>query len=217
MGMRATPLVLFSLVLAGCEGRTAERAGDAALLGGLASRFAPAEPAGSERLPERFGFGRPATRAQIAALDIDVMPDGTGLPAGEGTAVQGAPIYAAKCASCHGPAGEGVPRLGDVLVGRPEAEQFRAPGERGNENQKTIGNYWPYATTLFDYIRRAMPFAQPGSLSDPEVYALTAYLLHLNGIVPMDAVMNAGTLPRVMMPALHRYVLDDRETSTEVR
>jgi S-disulfanyl-L-cysteine oxidoreductase SoxD len=217
MGMRATLLALFSLVLAGCEGRTAERPGDAAPLGGLASRFAPAEPASSERLPERYGFGRPATPARIAALDIDVMPDGTGLPAGEGTAAQGAPIYAAKCASCHGPAGEGVRGLGDMLVGRSEAEQFRAPGERGHEGLKTIGNYWPYATTLFDYIRRAMPFAQPGSLTDPEVYALTAYLLHLNQIVPMDAVMNARTLPAVRMPALHRYVPDDRETSTGVR
>lgn len=159
-------------------------------------------------LPERFGYGRAATAAEIAALDIDVAPDGTGLPPGQGTVAGGAAIYAAQCASCHGAVGEGTP-IGNRLVGR---EPIDSTGWN-----RTIGNYWPYATTVFDYTRRTMPFDRPGSLSDEEVYALTAYLLHLNEIIPADAVMDARTLPQVQMPARDRFVPDDREATTSVR
>jgi S-disulfanyl-L-cysteine oxidoreductase SoxD len=163
----------------------------------------------TEALPPRLGYGRAATAAEIAALDIAIAPDGAGLPPGAGTVAAGAAVYAAQCAACHGPHGEGVPQVGDRLVGR---EPIDSTGFN-----RTIGNYWPYSTTLFDYVRRAMPFDRPGSLSDEEVYAVTAYLLHLNDIVAADAVMDARTLPQVVMPARDRFVPDDRERSTTVR
>ena len=147
--------------------------------------------------PARFGIGRAATPEEIRALDIDVMPDGRGLPPGQGTVAEGAAIYAAKCASCHGRRG----RAGRS-IGSWEA--------RCRKRGKTIGNYWPYATTLFDYTARSMPFLQPGTLSSNEVYGLVAYLLSLNKIVPDNAVMDATSLPKVKMPARDRFVKDDR-------
>ncbi len=169
----------------------------------------------------RLGIGTPATRDQIAALDIDVRPDGTGLPAGSGTATAGAPIYAQKCAACHGANGEGG--AAEVLVGAepkatapfgPEYERWRA----GRPDVPfTIGNYWPYATTVFDYVRRAMPANAPGSLTADETYSLTAWLLAKNQIIAESDVMNADTLPRVRMPARSRFVPDDRKGGPEVR
>src|SRR5690606_26857041 len=135
------------------------------------------------------------------------MPDGRGLPPGRGTPVQGAEVYTARCAICHGAQGEGTP-LGMALVGRNPGDSFRFESPDGADRPKTIGNYWPYATTLFDYIRRAMPFDRPGSLSDEEVYAVSAYLLYRNEIIDREAVLDAGTLPRVRMPARDRFVPD---------
>jgi cytochrome c len=163
--------------------------------------------------PADFGFGRPATEEEIQAWDIDVRPDGLGLPAGRGTVAQGAAIYAAKCAACHGEGGHNGPF--DRLVGREPREGF--PFGRDSSLQRTIGNYWPYATTLFDYTRRAMPWMSPGSLEDDEVYALVAYLLFVNEIVPEGAVMDADTLPRVVMPARERFVRDNRRGGPEIR
>jgi S-disulfanyl-L-cysteine oxidoreductase SoxD len=143
----------------------------------------------------KYGLGRPATPEEIKALDIDVMPDGRGLPPGRGTVAEGATIYASKCASCHGAKGQGG--AADRLV--------------GNEpNQRTVGNYWPYATTLYDYTFRSMPFMQPGSLTPNETYALVAFILNMNGIVPENAVMDAASLPKVAMPAHNKFVLDNR-------
>ena len=165
---------------------------------------------------QRFGFGRPATAAEIRALDIGIMPDGTGLPAGSATAADGAPVYAAKCVACHGASGEGTP-VAPRLVGRIPHDAFPFAQSLALQDTKTIGNYWPYATTIFDYVRRAMPQNHPGSLTDHEVYALTAWLLWKNDIVKADAVIDARTLPAVQMPARHRFVRDDREASTRVR
>ena len=149
----------------------------------------------------RFGFGQPVTAAQIAAENIDVRPDGAGLPAGSGMAAQGQAIYSARCASCHGDTGrEGG--TGPVLVD-PRAFQ---PGV----TPPTVGNYWPYATSVYDYVNRAMPPDAPGSLQPNEVYALVAYLLSANEIIAIDAVMNAQTLPRVVMPNLHGFIPDPR-------
>ncbi len=142
-----------------------------------------------------LGIGRAATPDEIRAIDLDVMPDGRGLPPGRGTVAEGAAVYAAKCASCHGPKGEGKPF--DRLVGRDPAV-------------KTIGNYWPYATTVYDYTLRSMPFTQPGTLTPNEVYGVVAYLLHLNEIVPESAVMDATSLPKVVMPARDRFIKDNR-------
>jgi S-disulfanyl-L-cysteine oxidoreductase SoxD len=137
------------------------------------------------------GLGVEATADQIAAWALTVQPDGQGLPAGSGTARAGQPIYAEKCAGCHGDDGRGGPN--DQLAG--------GQGTLASANPvRTIGSYWPYATTVFDYIRRAMPFPAPQSLTDEEAYALTAYLLYLNQIVPIDKVIDAKSLPAIEMP-----------------
>jgi mono/diheme cytochrome c family protein len=175
-----------------------------ALLAQVPSAAQPAKS--SPAAPPRFGIGRPATPEEIAAWDIDVGPDGVGLPPGRGTAADGAPIFAARCASCHGKTGKEGPN--DVLVGRLPNDAF--PFARDPRAPKTIGSYWPYATTVFDYIRRAMPPDAPGSLKDDEVYNLVAYLLVQNELVPADAVIDAASLPKVKMPARDHFVPDKR-------
>lgn len=156
-------------------------------------------------------MGRTASAAEIAAWDIDANPAGVGLPPGRGTHAEGAMVYAQKCAMCHGPAGEGM-GSGAVaypkLIGREPRDGF--PFGQDLKYVKTIGNYWPYSTTLYDYIRRAMPLNAPGSLSANEVYGLTAYLLAENEIIAKTAVIDATTLPKVRMPARDRFVPDDR-------
>ena len=153
--------------------------------------------------PDRLSIGRAASAADIARWNIDAGPDGIGLPPGSASAHQGEPIYAEKCADCHGPDGQ---------LGRD-----KLAGPTGETRNKTIGNYWPYATTLFDYIRRAMPPTEPGNLADTEVYALTAYILYLNSIVTVDDQINAESLPKIDMPAHDRFIPDDRRGGTEVR
>ena len=162
--------------------------------------------AAQSKAPAIFGIGRPATAAEVAAWDIDVRPDGTGLPPGHGTSTEGESTYAARCAGCHGKTGKEGPN--DILVGRDPREGF--PFSRDPKLPRTIGNYWPYATTVFDYIRRAMPPDAPGSLRDEEVYGLVAYLLFRNELIPAGAVMDASSLPKVMMPAHDRFVPDTR-------
>lgn len=156
--------------------------------------------------PARYGLGRAATPDEIRKLDIDVRPDGTGLPDGRGTATQGAAIYAAKCASCHGKSGEGASF--DRLVATDAGDNF-AFG-RDPRLARAIGNYWPYASTLYDYTMRTMPFTAPGTLTPDEGYALVAYLLALNKVVPDDAAMDRISLPKVVMPAQNRFVRDNR-------
>lgn len=163
--------------------------------------------------PETFGLGRPATAAEIAAWDIDIMPDGTGLPPGSGTAVEGRALYAAQCAACHGPTGVEGPY--NVLVGRVVGDGF--PFGNDPRIPSTIGNYWPYATTVYDYINRTMPFDARGELQADEVYSLVAALLFMNGIIEEDEVMDAETLPQVQMPARDRFVRDDRTGGAEIR
>ncbi|KHK60018.1 cytochrome C [Burkholderia sp. A9] len=141
--------------------------------------------------------GRSPTAEEIAGWDIDVVPDGTGLPIGHGTAAEGAAVFAMRCAACHGANGEGV--------SVPERGAFpRLVGGIGTLADdvpvKTVGSYWPYATGVFDYIRRAMPLTAPGSLTSNEVYALVAFILSRNGVIPAPAVMNEKTLPAVVMP-----------------
>ena len=154
-----------------------------------------------------LGIGRAATAEEIKAIDIDVMPDGRGLPAGRGSVAEGATVYAAKCASCHGKNGEGA--TAERLVATDSGKNFDFATNA--KLPRAVGNYWPYATTLYDYTYRAMPFMQPGTLTPNETYAVTAFILALNKIVPEDAVMDAKTLPQVKMPARDRFVIDNRK------
>ena len=135
-------------------------------------------------------LGQPVTHAEIAAWDINVLPDGTGLPPGSGTSKQGAVIYAQKCMHCHGEGAKGG--VNTALVGAPPIRTIDAT--------KTIANFWPYATTLFDFIRRSMPWQQPRTLTDEEVYALTAYILAQNKLIGENEAMSASSLPKVRMP-----------------
>ena len=180
------------------------------VLGGAVRGQAPAGTAAPKSAqtagPARFGIGRNATAAEIAALDIDIMPDGTGLPPGRGTPAEGARTYATRCAGCHGKTGKEGPA--DVLVGREPRDTFAFSQDPALPH--TIGNDWPYATTVFDYVRRAMPPDAPGSLSDAAVYNLTAFLLYANDLIAADAVIDATTLPKVAMPARDHFVPDSR-------
>lgn len=137
-------------------------------------------------------FGKSISEADAAAWDISIGPDGVGLPAGSGTAMQGAPIYAAKCASCHGAKGEGG--AGPRLVGGQGT--LKAPAVP----IQTVGSYWPYATTVFDFVRRTMPWNQPKTLTSDETYSLVAYILNMNGIVKDGDVLDKDTLPKIRMP-----------------
>ena len=157
-----------------------------------------ASAGGIPRATESPNLGREATPAQIAGWDISVGPDGVGLPSGQGAPARGAAVYEQKCQACHGAKGAGQPN--DRLVGGHGTLASKAP-------VRTIGSYWPYATTVFDYVRRSMPYIQPQSLSDNEVYAVTAYLLNLNGIIGENDEMNAQTLPKVKMPNQSNFIV----------
>jgi mono/diheme cytochrome c family protein len=149
----------------------------------------------------KYGVGRPPTPDEIRGLGAAAAPDGRGLPEGSGTAAAGREVFAARCSKCHGERGEGA--VGPALVGGQGTLATAKP-------LKTVGSYWPYATTVWDYINRAMPFDQPGLLKAPEVYAVVAYILNLNGIVGNDQVMDARSLPKVEMPNRGGFVGDPR-------
>jgi cytochrome c len=148
-----------------------------------------------------YGVGRPPTPEDIRALGSAIAPDGGGLPEGSGTVAAGREVFAAQCSRCHGPNGEG--NVGPILVGGQGTLASPRP-------LKTVGSYWPYATTLWDYINRAMPFDQPGLLKPPEVYAAVAYVLNLNGIIREDQVIDATSLPKIVMPNRNGFILDPR-------
>ena len=142
-------------------------------------------------------LGKPISPADIAVWDINVLPDGTGLPPGSGTPAEGARVYAAKCSVCHGQEGKGGANA--RLVGGDPIKNM--------ESEKTIANFWPFSTTLFDYIRRAMPWRLPRSLTNDEAYALTAYILSLNKLIGENDTMNAQTLPKVRMPNRDGFII----------
>lgn len=173
-------------------------AGAAAIGAGIAAG------AFAQGYPASYGFGSPASAQDIAAVDIDAMPDGRGLPAGKGDYEAGKALYAAKCAACHGADLAGIGEVGgDKLIGGRGSLASGKP-------VKTIESYWPYATTVFDYVKRAMPFNAPGSLSDDEVYSITAYVLAEANLIGKDEVMSATTLPKVQMPNRDGFVPDPR-------
>jgi cytochrome c len=157
---------------------------------------------GTPALAQKPQLGQSISAAELAPWDISIGPDGKGLPPGRGTAAQGADIFLSKCQACHGEKGAGRPN--DALVGgigslAPDQTPLR-----------TVGSYWPYATTFFDYVRRAMPFQESKSLNADELYAITAYILHLNGIIAENDVIDAQTLPKVKMPNRAGFMLFPR-------
>jgi len=149
-----------------------------------------------------YKLGRPATAEEIRKRDISVAPDGTGLPAGSGTVEQGRHDYQMLCANCHGDRGQGLTQY-PALVGGQGTLRSKNP-------VRTVGSYWPYATTVWDFIHRTMPYQRPGSLTPDETYAVTAFILYLNGVIDEKAEMNPTTLPRVKMPNRDGFVGDPR-------
>ena len=199
--MRQALALLSAVLIVGCGAPEVDRAPGPSDDGSAVLASFPSNA------PDHFGFGSDASAARVAMWDIDVKPDGEGLPPGSGTVAQGQRVFLTHCVACHGATGTEGPN--DRLVGTAAWEQW--------PNGQTVGNYWPYATTLYDYIRRAMPQLTPGILTSNETYAVVGYILNMNGLVPADAVMDAATLPAVEMPARDRFVLDAREGGPEVR
>jgi len=184
--------------------------------GGLAAKSADGIPLGAagphavQPLPDKPRFGKPVSEADLAAWNIDIRtPDGLGLPAGRGSVAEGKKVYEAKCVACHGADAKGGPVYGTMVGGIGSMTQ--------SPRVLTPGSMYPYAPILFDYIRRSMPMDRPQSLTANEVYALSAYLLNLNGLIPADAVMDAQSLTRVQMPNRNAFLIDDRPDSKAVR
>ena len=158
-----------------------------------------------ERPAGYFGYGSAPTEAEIAGWAISVRPDGQGLPPGKGSVAQGAEVYMEQCAACHGTFGEGADRYPKLVGG----------SLTGDRPEPTVGSYWPFATTLFDYINSAMPFPAPHQLSADQVYAITAYVLNLNNIVGNDFEATRETLPKVKMPYRDRFIWKDPRPDTK--
>jgi len=152
----------------------------------------------------KYGLGRTPTPEEIRGMDITIPPDGTGLPPGHGTAAEGREIYERRCSRCHGHKGEGgdEPKQSPLVGGKAS---LKTP-----KPLKTVGSYWPYATTVWDYTRRAMPFDKPGTLTTNQVYSVVAFVLYMNGIVGENTVLDASSLPRIKMPNREGFVTDTR-------
>ncbi len=167
----------------------------------LALALAASVAVAAAALAQSPNLGKPITEADIKAWDIEAAPSGRGLPPGKGTVADGAKVYADKCAACHKPdlTGGGAPGAGTLIGGQPLSN--------GIETPKTIANFYGHSTTLFDFIRRAMPFQAPRTLTSDEVYAVTAFILARNKIIPDSAVMNAETLPKVKMPNADNFII----------
>ncbi len=184
--------------------------------GGMAAKSSSGIPLGSSGphavrpLPDKPRFGQAVSEADLATWNIDIRtPDGLGLPAGRGSVAEGQKVYVAKCTSCHGAGAKGGPVYGTMVGG--------IGSFKGSPRVLTPGSMYPYAPILFDYIRRSMPMDRPQTLTANEVYAVSAYLLNLNGLVPDDAVMDAQSMPKVQMPNRDGFIVDDRPDSQAVR
>ena len=195
---RALPGVCLAAIIGACHGPEVVRDQQPS---------APnAQPAPS--LPQHFAsIGRVATAEEIRAWNIDVNSSGDGLPAGHGTYAAGAEVFARQCAVCHGTRGEGLGTYPKLIGGPKNAFEFASDPAI----PKTIGNYWPYATTVYDYVHRAMPLSAPGSLTTDQVYSVVAFLLAENGIIDKGTTVDAKMLPRIQMPARAHFVTDDRK------
>ncbi len=196
--------ILCGVAVLSWAGPAAADASPAATEAAALAQDAPAVPPENDRVGH-YGYGTAPTPQQIAGWAIDVRPDGQGLPPGSGTVAHGADVYAQQCTSCHGTFGEGEGRYPKLSS---DAKLT------GDQPTKTVGNYWPYAAPLWDYINRAMPFPAPHSLSADDVYAITAYVLNLSNIVPDTFVADRDTLPKVKMPNRHGFILRDPRPDT---
>ena len=196
------PAVIFAVLFNFGSGLIALESDDGICAGSIIETLPGINP----EWPASFGIGTTAVIDEINAWDTDITADGTALPEGKGTVPAGRKLYGSLCQSCHGEKGQGKPF--DALAGHGDAQSYPFPGDK--YAVKTIGNYWPYATTLFDYINRSMPFATPGSLSPDEVYSITAYLLYLNELIPEDTILTAEKLTGIDMPARDRFVAEGR-------
>lgn len=202
--------LLLALVLAGVlsaapvSGGMAAHAATSPDIAAALAKEAPAVPAEKDRVGY-YGYGTVPTPEQIAGWDIAVRPDGKGLPPGSGTAAHGADVYATQCAPCHGTFGEGAGRFPKL------ASEAKLTGDNPT---KAVGNYWPYATTLWDYVNRAMPFPSPHTLKPDDIYAITAYILNLNNIVPDNFVADRNSLPEVKMPNRNGFLWADPRPDT---
>ncbi len=207
--MRTRSLCLLSIIaLTACSG---ERNARADATNTTFADYDAGVVAGGPGAGRMYALGHVASDSLVRAMNIDIGSDGVELPAGRGSVAAGAVVYAAQCSQCHGARGEGLPTF-PKLVGRDSsANEFQFAT---TSKTKTIGNYWPYASTIFDYVKRAMPLATPGSLSDDQVYAVTAYLLAANAIIPDTATLDAASLRAVRMPARDKFVADDRKPTT---
>jgi len=159
--------------------------------------------------PGHYGYGTPATADEIAGWDIDARPDGVGLPPGSGSVNKGADVYAEQCTACHGTFGEGEGRYPKLAGGEGTLTKERP--------EPSVGSYWPFAVTLFDYINRAMPFPSPHTLSADDVYALTAYVLNINNIVGNNFVADRNSLPKVKMPNHDAFIWQDPRPDTSAK
>lgn len=217
--MRVVPMVM-SVAMSGVllsQAACGDRASSDTTPTTFASYDAGAVP-GGPGAKSHYAIGSAASDSLVTRMNHDIGMDGAELPAGSGSVAEGAALYAAQCANCHGRNGEGMAAASatpafPALIGRdPKGESF--PFANDGKAVHTIGNYWPYATTLFDYIKRAMPLLAPGSLSDPQVYALTAYLLAANDVIPDTVSLDAARLRAVRMPYRDRFVADDRKPAS---
>ncbi len=203
---RGAALAVIVLVLASCD-RSASPAVNLAQ-----AATDSLYPSVREYEAGHFAIGSTATPAQVAAWNTDIGPDGADLPPGRGTAADGARVFAQQCAACHGAEGQGLEPLYPLLISRdPRGESFAFASDPSIP--RSIGNYWSHATTLYDYIRRAMPLYTPGSLSADETYAVVAYLLAANDVIPDTATLDAAALRAVRMPARDKFVPDTRSPS----
>lgn len=177
--------------------------------GSLAAFFVLLSGAVLAAPPGYYGYGMQATPEQIAGWDIDARPDGAGLPPGSGSVEKGAEIYAEQCAACHGTFGEGEGRYPKLAGGEGTLTHERP--------EPSVGSYWPFAVTVFDYINRAMPFQAPHTLSANDVYALTAYVLNINNIVANNFVADRDSLPKVKMPYHDKFTWQDPRPDTSAK
>jgi S-disulfanyl-L-cysteine oxidoreductase SoxD len=214
--MSSARLKVFSVVgagalLAACAGMGGSGGG-----GGMAAKSSTGIPLGAtgphpvQPLPDKPRFGKAISEADLAAWNIDIRtPDGQGLPAGRGSVAQGRQVYTEKCVACHGADAKGGSVYGGMVGG--------IGSFKGSPRVLTPGSMYPYAPILFDYIRRSMPMDRPQTMTNDEVYAVSAYLLNLNGLVPADAVMDAQSMPRVQMPNRDGFLQDDRPDASATR